>query len=256
MIRLDPRAGSGELAPLFRPYGVTVRVEHLDFGDMDWLGWGPKGESAVVVERKRIDDLVQSMTSGRLSGHQLPGMARNYDYAYLVVEGIWRPGADSELTIWEGKGEAGRWVSRAIHCRAVHNYLMGLSLRAGMVVWRTASDRETVSFVVDQYRMWTEKKWGEHTCHDQVYAPADNSNGAGRRLQLVVREVGLAERVAMQLPGIDRKARAVAKRFGTVERLVGASVESWAGVPWVDKGGKKRKLGKVTAEKIWRELRA
>ena len=145
-------------------------------------------------------------------------------------------------------------VSRGIHTRAINNYLMGLSLRAGMIVWRTGSEQETVSFVVDQYRMWTEKKWEEHTCHEQIYAPA-GEDGRGRRMTLQPRRVPLREKVAAQLPGIDSKARAVGKWFKTTTQMVGAEEENWARLPWVGKDGKQRRLGKVVGGKVWRMLR-
>lgn len=240
MILLDPRVGSGELLKLFQPFGVTVTITKLEFGDMAWEGKGPSGACMVVVERKRIDDLIQSMHSRRLSGHQLPGMAENYDYGYLIVEGVWRPGSEGEMQVMQW----GKWQRRGVHTRAVNNYLMGLSLRAGLIVWRTGDERETVGWVVDQYRMWTEKEWGEHRSHDQVYAPADRTGG--RVLSFRPRKIGLVEKVGMQLPGVDTKARKVAERFASVEDMVAADEKEWARVEGI---------GKVGAKRIWAALR-
>lgn len=246
MIRLDYRTGSGELERLFLPFGIKVVKVKLDFGDFDFTGKGPAGECAVVIERKNINDLIQSIESKRLAGHQLPGMAAAYDYCYLIVEGIWRPAANGAVEIWQGWGTNGKWVEQGFHSRAIINYLMGLSLRAGVIVWRTASDIETVGFVVDQYAMW-QKNWSEHRCHDAVYAPAA---GGSRKLSLMPRDVSIVEKVAAQLPGLDARARAVARSFKSVLEMSQAGEERWARVEWVDKNKKKRKLGAVTARKI------
>ena len=96
MILLDDRTGSGELLPLFRPYDAPVELARLDFGDACWLGNGATGPELVGVERKTIHDLVSSMRSKRLSGYQLPGLLRTYDWVYLLVEGVWRCGGRGE----------------------------------------------------------------------------------------------------------------------------------------------------------------
>lgn len=240
MIRLDDRVGSGELLPLFRPFGVSVEKVRLEFGDLCWQGNGPKGLCMVGVERKRIDDLVQSMQSGRLSGHQLPGMVENYDFGYLVVEGFWKADPQTgELLVSMGRD---RWVKRGIQVRAIHNYLFGLSLRAGMLVWRTGTDRETVEFVVDQYRMWTEKRWDEHKAHEQVYtggasmdlSEEQREGGGGRRLYLNVKPPTNAELLASVMPGLGKKlAYRVGKKFGTPMQMMLAEADRWAEVKGV-----------------------
>lgn len=237
MIRLDYRTGSGELEKLFRPWGVKVQKTKLDFGDADFFGNGPKGLSAVVVERKRIEDLIQSMQSRRLSGHQLPGMALQYDYCYLIVEGLWRPGDEGELETHNGSG----WNSghgKAIHYRAVDSYLATLELQAGVIYRRTASPRETVVTIVDLYRHWNDKLWSQHRAHEAVYAPGEARQG--RRLTLAPRKVGLVEKMAMQLPGVDSKAREVARKFASVREMVMAGEEEWLEVEGIGKVGAKR----------------
>jgi ERCC4-type nuclease len=231
MIRLDRRAGSAELSPLFKPYGLRVELCEMEFGDISWLGLGPdRRQVAVTVERKVIDDLIQSWTSGRLSGHQLPGMARDYDYAYLMVEGKWRPGTDGEVQVWQpnGRPEDGRWQSRGVMFSAVTNYLMGLQLRAGVNVWRSASKEETAAVVAAQYRMW-QQEWESHTSHLMIYSPTLMSGDPeGRRVHLTERKVSLAEDWAFRLPRIGEKtARKVAQVFKSGERLATARLDEW-----------------------------
>ncbi len=236
MIRLDYRTGSGELEKLFQPWGVKVVKSKLDFGDADFFGNGPTGLCNIVVERKRITDLIASMQSRRLSGHQLPGMAEQYDYCYLIVEGIWRPGNDGELEIHDGAWSVGH--GKALHYRAVDNYLSTLELQAGVIYRRTATPRETVATIVDLHHYWNDKPWLEHKAHTAVYAPAEA--GRGRRLSLAPRSISLVEKMAMQLPGVDARGREVAKRFKTVREMVLATEREWLEVEGIGKLGAKK----------------
>jgi ERCC4-type nuclease len=246
-IELDYRTGSKELAPLFTPYGIQVKVTRLEFGDLAFEGNGPWGRCGVVIERKRIQDLMASIQSRRLSGHQLPGMADAYDYCYLIVEGLWRAAEDGAVEVGHGSmtGEhfGGRWTSgrgRGMHYRAVDNYLTTLELHAGVIVRRSLTAVETVCQVVDLYRWWNEKEWGEHSAHVGVYAPAMVAQGKGR-LNLAHRVAGLTEKMAMQLPGLDKKAQLAAERFRTPRAMVNSTADEWQEV----KG-----IGKLTARKI------
>ncbi len=237
-ISLDYRTGSKELAPFFTPYGIKVEVKTLDFGDLAFEGNGPTGRCSVVIERKVIGDLVASMQSKRLSGHQMPGMADTYDYCYLIVEGIWRPGPDGELQIGQGTFDAqvnfgGRWQdsygNRRLLYRAVDNYLATLELHAGVIYRRTLSPAETVAVVVDLYRWWNEKLWEAHSSHLGVYAPAIAKPGKGR-LNLARRRVSLAEKWAMQLEGIDTKAQSVAAHFGSAKAMALGDPLEWSNI--------------------------
>lgn len=257
MIRLDNRTGSKELARYFPAFGITPLLTKLDFGDADFFGLGPKGTVSIAVERKRISDLIDSMEKKRLSGHQLPGLGENYDYAYLVVEGIWRTGKDGVVEQLAGKG---RWIGMGILARAVQNYLMGLSLRAGLLVWQTSDERETVEFIVSQYHMW-QKPWAQHKAHDQVYAPANGERGRG--LMVRRREVTETEKMYMQIEGVETKARELVKEFKDMGDLTGAEAAKeklhelgWDG--WLEEDRKRRKkrllgvqgIGAVLAERI------
>ena len=84
MILIDSRTGSGELAPYI---SSPKLVCHLDFADFSFSGNGPEGGVGIGVERKGVMDLLQSMTSGRLVGHQLIGLQKEYDWTYLLVVG-------------------------------------------------------------------------------------------------------------------------------------------------------------------------
>lgn len=253
MIFLDQRIGSGELAPLFHQYGIQANVCHLDFGDVSFEGNGPNGRCAICVERKRIEDLIQSITSKRLSGHQLPGMAEQYDYCYLLVEGIWRPGPQGELQIAHGSIEAerfgGRWLpshGKGIGYRNVDNYLSTLELHAGVIYRRTLGPQETVATIVDLYRWWG-KEWGEHSSHIAVYAPAAPKIGRGK-MQLARRNVSLAETWAMQMDGIADKAQSVAEHFGSARAMANATAAEWLAIKGVGKITARRAVEAINAQ--------
>ncbi len=237
MVRLDSRSGSGELAPLFAPYGVRPNLENLPFGDIEFLGNGPHGECMVGIERKRISDLIQSMQSKRLSGHQLPGMAERFDYCYLVVEGIFRPGQEGSLEILTGKtwspGPRG-----GMSYRAIDAYLTTLEVKCGLIYRRTATDHETVAVIMNLYHWWRDKAWADHKAHEAVYAPADPV--VGRRFFYGRRDISLVEKVAMQLPGVDSKGKAVAKRFSSVVEMVNADAKTWCEIDGIGKLGAKK----------------
>jgi ERCC4-type nuclease len=225
MIRVDDRVGSIELLPKLRECGVPVAKERLPFGDFAWTGHGPRGLCAVAVERKKIHDLLDSITSRRLSGHQLPGMAGEYDYVYLLVEGLWRPGPSGELEIRDGT-----WTSEhsnGLSYRAINGYLSTLEVRAGVIYRRVPWYTESVEVLVDLYRWWQEP-WESHHSHEATYAPAEG--GLGRRFTLLPRAVSVMEKLVMQFPGLDEKARWVAERFPTLGALVSASEEDLAAV--------------------------
>ena len=255
MISIDNRTGSKELAPLFRPYGIPIEVRKLDFGDLAFEGNGPKGRCLIAIERKTITELVQSIESRRLSGYQLPGMADVYDYAYLVIEGIWRPGSQGELivghgTLDHGRSFGGTWspgYGQGISYRAVDNYLATMELHAGVIFRRTLTPMETVVTVVDLFHWWNDKTWEKHSAHLAVYAPAVGEMGRSR-LNLVRRDIPLAEKWAMQLRGVDSViAQRAAAQFGSALKLAVGLEEEWEEI----KG-----IGRPTAQKIVREINA
>lgn len=242
MLSVDDRIGSGELYNLFKSYGIKVQKTRLEFGDMSWIGNGPNGECAVVVERKRILDLVQSMQSRRLSGHQLPGMALAFDYAYLLVEGFFGPDDDGRLLVNK--------QPQNLAYRALDSYLHTMEVKAGLIYRRTISPAETVACVVNLYRWWTEKRWDEHTSHEAVYAPAEC--GGGRRLLFKPRDISGSEKVLMQLPGVDAAAEQLSKKFKVPADISLFTRAEWAELKIKDKSGKFKRFGEARAERLWR----
>lgn len=252
MIYLDRREPD-ELEKAIRYLGVEVTAEcDMKFGDIMFEGNGERGPGAMVgIERKKLSDLVNSMKDRRLSGHQLRGCWQTFDYVYLVCEGIWRPGPSGEIQhqtpVRVVKG--GKWVNtrdykwevfyghvdrKSVAYRHLAGFLHSLTLRSRsprrepLRVLRTSSVQETAAQVVSLYKNFNERAWGEHYAHDVIYdggLPIKQHGGewAHPHNHDGERDVGKYEqenpntcwRMLSQLPGVDRKAREIAKYFGT-----------------------------------------
>jgi DNA integrity scanning protein DisA with diadenylate cyclase activity len=123
----------------------------------------------------------------------------------------------------------------------VDSYLSTLELQAGVIYRRTGNPLETVATIVDLHHYWNDKLWHEHRAHLSVYAPAEARQG--RRLTLAPRSISLVEKMAMQLPGIDTRARQVAERFRTVREMTAASASDWEQIEGIGPVIAKRVMG-------------
>lgn len=224
---LDRRRGSGELFTTLQARAIPVQLTLLEFGDLAVCGNGPHGSGTVLigVERKRIRDLIQSFTSGRLSGHQLPGIASTYAHSWLVVEGAYRESHDGHGWI-EIPRSSGRWETVRLKYASLESYLLTLTLRGGLHVQRTHSAEETCAWVQQLWKWWTGKEWSEHRSHLALHQAPD---------QHLFFKPGLVQRVAAQLPGIDQKAAAVAAKFPTVLDMAAAEERTWSEIPGIGK---------------------
>lgn len=243
-IYVDTRVGSKEIIPYFRPYGdIDVEPTTLEAADFCFCGYGPDGDVLVGIERKRLSDLIQSMRDRRLSGAQLPKLFDNYQYVYLIVEGMWRAGKSGILEHFHGKGwevYGGSGGRKPIMYAEVDNYLNSLSLRTGIHVKRSGTEGETAAQIVNLYKHF-QKEWDKHTAHNQVYAPVPEPKKVGWLREQWTADQELVRAFAAQIPGIDRKCDAVARRFKTVGEMVMARQAHWMEVDGI---------GKVLAERI------
>ena len=217
MILIDDRKGSVELAPyLPQPRAIC----HLDFADFMWSGNGPDGQVSIGVERKRVMDFLKSMTSGRLTGHQLVGMTKQFDYTYVILEGIIKP--DSATGILQTpRGRS--WIPvrqgpRKFMAREVYNFINTLQVICGVIVVRTSNIVETAKWLQSCHSWW-EKRWAYHRSHLHIQ---EQSHRPTSHVQLA--KPNLATRIANQLTGIgDDRARKLGKAFPTPRALFGAS---------------------------------
>jgi ERCC4-type nuclease len=246
MILLDNRIGAKELFPLFQSHTHTpTKLTRLEFADIAFLGVGEGGVPVQVgIERKRFGDLLSSISSGRLSSHQLPGLMAAYNVVYLVVEGIWRVNADTGMverwTRGKGRGKDGgggwqewrfgneRWTGNR-----VYGYLNTLELKAGVHIHHTATPMETVQWANRLYKWWS-KGWDEHTSHIGTGC-GKLPSPCGGMVQLS--KPTLMRRIAKELPGIGTKLSGeVMKYFSCAGEMVLASEKDWMRMPGVGKG--------------------
>ena len=235
MILVDDRTGSAELEPLIQTTTAVVRLEYADFS---WVGWGPTGPAIIGVERKTIMDLISSMISGRLSGHQMVGLMADYDWVYLLVEGQWKAdtaGGLQNLTTWN------RWVKVKIGKREfkmadIYNFLNTLTVMCGAVIVRTSTPQETALWLDGTYRWW-QKGWEEHKSHSQFQI---------REGFVSLQKPTLVTRVAKEFAGVGwGKARVIGKKYRTMQGLMNADMKGLMDVDGI---------GKVLAKSIVREV--
>ena len=255
MIIVDPRENNDVMTAASKLGVEIVKADaNLDYGDYVFDGYGEFGECMVGCERKKLGDLVNSMTDRRLSGHQLRGLWKCYDYVFLLVEGMFRPGPGGEIEelVWDGRERKNVWRAfykngnkgerGAVSYRHVDAYLNSLSLRSRsprgepLRVKRSSYHTETAAQLVALYKGFTEKRWDEHHAHDELYAPGPKKGhggnwahphehnegfGAGRSAGVGLKQDDPTTvwRMASQLGGIDRRAVKVAQYFKTVRNM-------------------------------------
>lgn len=253
MIYLDQRIGSAELLTELQSIGAPATITHLEYGDMYFAGHGPDPDSSPTIlygiERKRIADLAASITSKRLSGHQLPGMVNLYDRCYLVIEERYRRGSGGQIQVpkkYEGRTH---WVDAPyrIPYQALEGYLSTLEEVVGnggrFRIVRTVSRADTASWLYSKYLWATSKTWEEHRAHL-----------AFEQNQAVVSWVkaNLTRRIAKELPRIGWERSLDCDRvWESPKAMVNASVEEWAELDHVTaKTGKTTRLGLAAARAI------
>lgn len=215
MILVDSRVGSAEIAPLLR----NPMVCFLEYADFAFSGNGPSGPVNIGIERKTLMDFLQSMTTGRLSGHQIIGLTQQYDWVYLLVEGIWRP--DRHTGILQRIGRNGKWAavaqgSRRFMARDIYNFINTLQVMCNIVTVTTSNQWETAMWLTAIHGWW-QKGWGKHKSHLQFQKPVAHAT---------LRKPNLVTRMASQLTGVGwDKARKLGEQFPTIMDLVETTEE-------------------------------
>lgn len=240
-ILVDDRAGSKEL---FRYLNQDLAIlTRLEFGDLMFGGNGPGGQTVSIgIEHKTIGDLLSCIDNGRFAGTQLPGLLHEYEYVYLMVEGIWR--GDPESGVLQG-WHKGKWTSiqygkRAWTYHEVESWLNTMSVICGVIVIRTSTKQESAQAVQSLYGWWG-KKWANHKSH----MAADRSGHRSKK-DVVLTPVSRMRQIAMDLPGIGwGRSAAVEAHFPNIRAMVNADVKEWMKIDGI---------GKVTANQIVEEL--
>src|SRR3954469_1333034 len=106
---IDRRIGSKDLLKPIIATGLDAEITELAFADVAFTGQGTNGVSVDIgIELKNLNDLVGSLRSGRLAGHQLPGLRSAYEFSWLIVEGLWRTNDAGMVVTYQGKSRG--WV--------------------------------------------------------------------------------------------------------------------------------------------------
>ena len=242
MIFVDPRSGSGDI--LDRLIAFHVPAEHLllPSGDVSFIGRGEHGSPVTIgIEMKTIHELVTAFDTGRFVGKQLPRLVANYDYRWLVVEGLWRyHDGDGVLEVLRGHD----WVSlgfgsKRYMAREIAAFLFTIQLRGGVSLHLSANRGQTLHWLTVLYHWWTCKDFDRHRSHLSFYAPVPD-----RALFI---KPSLVRRMAKELDGVLwEKSEAIAQHFSNPLQMCAANEAEWRKVPGI---------GKTLAERIVRALR-
>lgn len=250
MIFVDSREGSKHFAPLLAAAGLPVELTTLTFGDLMWCGRGEGGQPLDIgIEFKMLPDLIGSIRSERLQGHQLPGMRAakpgklpRYAHAYLLVQGELKYDSSGALLRRVGqhtwKPYPGRMTIHELFKRANTLHLVG-----GLNPVFLPTQRDCVKWIDACYRSWTDEDLDKHKSHLAIYTPKP------------LRELTDFETFIMQLPGVGRRVVVAAEKAfkGSIRRAVNATEAEWAALESIDDHGKPRKFG-AKARKVMEVL--
>ena len=205
----------------------------------------------VCIERKKIGDLVSCITNGRFLFQMQNCKSAGADYLCLVLEGRYRRNPEDgllEVPVWgfnprtNHRAEVWEPVKPTMMFSRFDQYLTELQRDAGMIVKHTENVRGTADAILALYQNF-QTPADQHQSLNQIFKPPTPS------VQLV--RPSLLRRMASELNGIGWEWSAVvASRFGSVREMVDADVVIWASLEKEASNGKKRRLGKKTAEKI------
>lgn len=205
-ITVDDRVGAKELADEL-PLSIVAR---LPYGDFSWVGNGPDGsELEIGVERKTIPDLMDSLRSNRLVGHQLYGMLRYYNVVYLVIEGY--VAVEKDHMKWFNMH-----TDYPMKYSEYYSRLLSICHQLGVTVVSTADRRTTVAWLWATYSWWTTRKWEEH----------ESIKGAYVKRYWDIDEPSPVKRFAEEFDTIGPVlASRLEKRFKSILKLSMASVD-------------------------------
>lgn len=236
MVFIDDRTGSIELKRHFK--GVSVEVQRLAFGDFYFIGNGKDDTPITVgIERKTLPDLLSSIASGRLVGHQIPGMINTYNNCILLIEGIHRGNPDTnELELYtNGTWKPLNYTRTKWRIQDMWNWVESLEEFTSFKVKYSTSEICSARMVMSMFHWWN-KPYNKHTAMKAVKVEKDIKPKFG----LV--PLSPMARLYAELPGVGvERADALAKRFPSVKKLIFANDDDLCSVDGI---------GPVTAKKI------
>lgn len=243
MVIVDKRDGSRQLA-YCEALRDSAQLGTLEFGDVMLTGHGPNPDKplTVGVEVKSVSDLLSSIETKRLAGHQIPGLVRSYDHSWLLIHGAARPGADNYLEV----NRHGRWQHFHLGRKPVPwSYLQGFLLTAQLfspirVQW-VYNEEEAAKWIA-VFDKWLSKKWDRHSAlkvFNEAGAQAAPPGADPVETQMA--------KVLAQLPGVGwTRAWNAAKQFESLEEALSAPASEWEKIP---------KFGPVLAKAVRTAIR-
>ena len=211
----------------------------------------------VACERKKIGDLCSCILDGRFLFQMQNCKAAGADVLCLILEGrYWRNPDDGllEVPIW---GISPRTMKRCETWQPVKpttmfsrfdQYLTELARDVGIIVKHTEDVHGTADVLQALYTNFQTHQ-NEHQSLKQMFKPPMPT--------VALIRPSLMRRIACELDGIGWGwSKVAADKFKSVREMVEADVAVWAGLEKVSDNGKKRRLGKKTAEKVVASLRA
>lgn len=252
---VDPRRGSGDLLTPLKRLSLPAVPKRMKFGDFAFRGQGPSGEVRVGIEYKKLSDLTSCIIDKRLTGHQLPGLMRRYQYRYLLINATIRPSSTSGLecfSLFRSRrgSELGAFsLTRSpITYPALQKYLFTLENLAGVRIRFVSCRADAIGYIAALYHWW-QKPWATHGSH--LALPAWEDGTPGPEIEWLFRKHSKFRRMASSIPGIGfSRSISVVKKFRCPERAIRASETAWANLTTTDRNGKKRRLGLKTAKVI------
>jgi ERCC4-type nuclease len=217
MLLVDYREGSKELLDPLRRMGLPAETAELESGDIAFEGRGEGGASTLIgLEFKKLDELVGSMRTERLQGHQLLKMQQAYSFNYLLTEGELLYDAHGQLLHRAGRRDLRR-MAGGMSVGELLQRLHVLQLRGGLNPIRSRTRQDTLQEIAALYRTWTDRDLDQHKSHIAIYQPP--------HLTPVSEFRGFVSR----FDGISlRKSLAVENHFkGSLKRAINASREEW-----------------------------
>lgn len=230
-----------------RELNVQVEKIELQSGDFEFTGNGPNGPVVVLIERKKIRDLIGSIRSRRLAGLQLPNMLRSADIAYLLIEESYRPDPSTGTlqTMRRSGWEDVRLGNSVFQYNEVDRFLWTWTEFGGIRVLRSATIKESARMIANLHHQW-QKKWEDHKGWTGFYNLPDPEGLARRVVAGVVERPGTMQRMLKEIEGIGwEKSGPCAARFKTMREAVCASEKEWREIEGI---------GKTLAARAVREL--
>jgi len=246
MIYVDSRVGSKELFAPLQALGLEVALTTLEFGDVCFEGKGPKTSLVEIgIELKTLGDAISSLRSGRLSGHQLPGLRQTYTHTWLILEGQWRHNEAGQITTYQGPKRGWKISPGKMSASEFEKQILTLELCGGVIPRYTNRRADTLRFIYNLFRWWTDAAYDKHKSHLRIHESPPLIPVSDYRA------------FYMKIPGVGYKlSQAVENHFkGGPRQAVCASIDEWANITQLSDEGKLRKLGNKVATKIVAFLR-